>query len=245
MTKLFLACLSTETNTFSPLPTARSGYEAYCLHYGTATQAPANLMTESLHLWRAEAEALGWDIVESLTAIAEPAGLTTATTYRSFKNTILADIDAAGGADVVLLSLHGAMVAEGCEDCEGDLTAAIRARCPDAKIGVSLDLHCHLTDRLITAADAVITFKEYPHDDAIPRAAELWDIIRRAHLGEAAPHMALFDCRMISLCLTKEGAMADFVARLLAEEQAEGILSISLGHGFPWGMWPMWVRGCL
>lgn len=191
-------------------------------------------MTESLHLWRAEAEALGWEVVESLTAIAEPAGLTTAATYQGFKEEILGDLGAAGPVEMVLLSLHGAMVAEGVEDCEGDLTAAIRALCPEAIIGVSLDLHCHLTDQLMSAADLVVTFKEYPHDDAAPRAAELWDMALKTLNKEITPTMALYDCRMLGLYLTKSGAMKDFVAHLQSLEGQGGVLSISLGHGFPW-----------
>ena len=234
MPRLFIACLSTETNTYSPIPTGRAGYEAYFLRHGTATQEPANLMTESLHLWRAEAEALGWDVVESLSAIAEPAGLTGAATYAAFKKEILDDLAAAGPVDLVLLSLHGAMVAEGVEDCEGDLTLACREIATNAVIGVSLDLHCHLTDDLIGAADLVVTFKEYPHDDATPRAGELWEMALAAHEGDISPRMALYDIGMIGLHLTKSGPMAAFVARMQAEEGQGGVLSVSLGHGFPW-----------
>lgn len=58
--KLFMATLSTETNTFSPMPTAMSGFEEFYLRHGTATQDLPNLMTEALHLWRRRAEAMGW-----------------------------------------------------------------------------------------------------------------------------------------------------------------------------------------
>ncbi|MEO0371700.1 MAG: M81 family metallopeptidase, partial [Pseudomonadota bacterium] len=68
--RLFIATLSTETNTFSTMPTGLSGFHEYCYREGTATAEPANLMTEALHVWRARAEALGWEVVESLTAIA-------------------------------------------------------------------------------------------------------------------------------------------------------------------------------
>lgn len=95
--RLFMATLSTETNTFSPMPTGLSGFEDFYLRHGTATQDPPNLMTEALHLWRAKAEALGWEVVESLAAIAEPAGLTVAGTYDRLKAEILEDLTAAAG----------------------------------------------------------------------------------------------------------------------------------------------------
>ncbi len=63
--RLFIATLSTETNTFCSMPTAMSGFEDYFLRQADATRMPPNLMTEALHVWRARAEALGWDVVEA------------------------------------------------------------------------------------------------------------------------------------------------------------------------------------
>ncbi len=230
-----MATLSTETNTFSNMPTAMSGFQSFFLRHGTATQEPPNLMTEALHLWRARAEALGWTVTESLAAIAEPAGRTTAACYESLVQEITTDLEGSGGADVILLQLHGAMVAEGIDDCEGDVLRRVRRICPDATIGVSLDQHCHLTQAMLDESDLIICFKEYPHDDASARADELFDLARRAHAGEIRPVMHMYDCRMINLYLTKTGAMRSFVDQMSKREQDPGILSISLGHGFPWG----------
>lgn len=232
--RLFIATLSTETNTFCSMPTGMSGYRDYYLRHGTATQEPPNLMTEALHLWRRKAEALGWTVVESLSAIAEPAGRTVETCYEALIGEILSDLRACGGADVILLQLHGAMVAEHLEDCEGDILARVRAQCPKATIGVSLDLHCHLTDQMLQEADIILMFKEYPHDDATARADELFDLAFRTHLGEIRPKMAYFDTRMVNLYLTKTNEMQKFVSQLHACEQQLGILSASLSHGFPW-----------
>ena len=97
--RLFIATLSTETNTFCPMPTAMSGFAEYFLRHGDATQVPPNLMTEALHVWRQAAEALNWEVVESLAAIAEPAGRTTAACYDALRGEILTDLKQAGGAD--------------------------------------------------------------------------------------------------------------------------------------------------
>ncbi|WP_170464601.1 M81 family metallopeptidase [Ruegeria arenilitoris] len=233
--KLFIATLSTETNTFCTMPTAMSGFEEYFLRHGTATQEPPNLMTEALHVWREKGEALGWQIIESLTAIAEPAGPTTRGCYDALSAEILSDLAECGGADIILLQLHGAMVAEHIEDCEGDILTRIRTQCPDATIGVSLDLHSHLTDRMLEASDLIVHFREYPHDDATACAIELFDLARRTRAGEITPRMAYFDTRMVNLYLTKEGAMKDFVAEMAANQSNPGVLSVSLSHGFPWG----------
>lgn len=232
--KLFMASLSTETNTFSPMPTGLSGFNDYFLRHGTATQEPPNLMTEALHVWRSRAEHLGWEVVESLAAIAEPAGPTTSETYRSLREEIAADLRNAGDVNVVLLQLHGAMVAEDCDDCEGDILEKVRSICPDAVIGVLLDQHCHLTQQMLANSDLIVCFKEYPHDDASARAEELFELAKRTLSGDIRPVMRAFDCRMINLYLTKTGKMRDFVQHMTDLENRSGILSVSLAHGFPW-----------
>lgn len=232
--KLFMASLSTETNTFSSMPTGLSGFKEYFLRHGTATQEPPNLMTEALHVWRARAEQLGWEVVESLAAIAEPAGPTTSECYQGLRDEILSDLRKAGDVDIVLLQLHGAMVAEDCDDCEGDILEHVRSVCPDAVIGVALDQHCHLTERMLANGDLIVCFKEYPHDDASARAEELFDLAKRSFAGEVRPVMHAFDCRMINLYLTKIGKMRAFVNHMHDLETRPGILSVSLAHGFPW-----------
>ena len=102
-------------------------------------------------------------------------------------------------------------------------------------IGVELDLHCHLTDELVAAATAIVIFKEYPHIDVRERAAELFDIVAAALEGRARPRMALFDCRMIGLYPTRLEPMASFVRKIKGLEGRDGVLSISIAHGFPWG----------
>jgi len=55
-----------------------------------------------------------------------------------FRDEILADIRTMD-PDIVLLSMHGAMVAEGYDDCEGDLLARARAIVgPNAVIGLEI-----------------------------------------------------------------------------------------------------------
>ena len=106
--------------------------------------------------------------------------------YEAFRDEILADLAKAMPVDAVLLSLHGAMVAEKTESCETDLVQRIRAIVgPSVPIGVELDLHCHLTEALVAAATAIVIFKEYPHIDVRERAAELFDIVAAAVEGRA------------------------------------------------------------
>jgi microcystin degradation protein MlrC len=166
-------------------------------------------------------------------AWAQPAGLTAKFAYEALRDEVLADLTAAMPVEVVLLMLHGAMVAQGYDGCEEDVIRRVRAIVgPMAVIGVELDLHCHLTHSMIASADVVITYKEYPHFDINERARELFDLAVSARLGKVRPTMALFDCRMVGFYPTSRQPMRGFVDAMKEAEQRDGVLSISFGHGF-------------
>ena len=234
--KLFLACLGTETNTFSPFPTGYRTFEETCLVRGGNHGPNPFLFAVPLILWRRLASQRGWSVVESLCAFAQPSGVTLRSVYESFREEILADLRRALPVDMVLLSLHGAMVAEGYDDCEGDLLAHIRDQVgPTVPVGVELDLHCHLTCRMVEKATAIVSFKEYPHTDAADRAQELFQILAATASGTLKPHMALYDCRMMGIYHTTSEPMKSFLDKVKCLEQQKGIVSISIAHGFLWG----------
>ncbi len=235
--RVFIAGLATETNSFSPIPTGRLAFEDAYVGKDATRQTP-NLFSAPLHEWRRMAEARGWDVTEGLCAFAQPAGPTIRSTYETYRDDILTDMKAAA-PDIVLLSMHGAMIAEGYDDCEGDLlTHARKLVGPDVKIGLEIDPHNHLTEAMLQAADAIISYKEYPHTDAPDRARELFTIIADTAEGKITPVMRDYDCRMITMFHTSRAPMRAFVDDMMAREGKDGVLSLSLSHGFPWGDCP-------
>lgn len=230
--KIFGAGIATETNTFSPMPT---GMDDFFVQRGTDA-ARGRVPYPSLDLsqiWGRQAAAQGHEFVFSLNAWAEPSGTTLRSTYESLREEVLRDLRAAMPVDVLLLMMHGAMVAEGYESCEADMIRRVRDIVGrDAAIGVELDLHCHLSEPTIAPADLVITYKEYPHTDINERAAELLDLAVRTKRGEIRPTMALFDCRMAGLYPTSRQPLRGFVDRMMEAERRPDVLSISFGHGF-------------
>ena len=234
--RLFMAALLTETNTFSPIPTGHGGFHDENYRRTDASLEPPAWGNIPLITWRRRAAEHGIEVIESLCANAQPSGTTIRAVYEGLRDTILADLAAAGALDIVLLNLHGAMVAEGYDDCESDLVARARAIVgPDAIIGVELDLHCHLDETLRANADLVITYKEYPHIDMTERAAELFTLALRAARREILPVMAYHRLRMINMWHTPIDPMKSLIADMQAEEASGEILSLSFAHGFPWG----------
>lgn len=233
--KTFIACLGTETNSFSNLPTGMQTFRDSMYYERNATQHPPNTFSLPLHVWRRKTEEMQGEVVESIAAFAQPAGLTVQSVYENLRDTILEDLKAALPVDMVLLSLHGAMTAEGYDDCEGDFMSRVRDVIgPEVVLGAELDLHCSITPEMTKAADVMVLFKEYPHTDVGPRAEEVFDICARAHAGEVKPVMAVHDCKMISKWRTPFEPMKTIVAEMQAAEGQGDILSVSFAHGFPW-----------
>ena len=217
--------LLTETNTFSPLPTGAVAFDRSRLQSDVA----------SLTAWREGAQRDGHTAIESIIAIAQPAGRTVRAVYEGLRDELLDDLRRAMPVDVILLYLHGAMVADGYDDCEGDVLQRARDIAgAQAIIGAELDLHSHLTQAMLTGADAIIAYKEYPHTDPVDRARDLYRICVDAAQGRVQPVMAAYDCGMVGMFPTTAQPMRGFVDAMSARER-DGILSLSLIHGFPWG----------
>ena len=138
--------------------------------------------------------------------------------------------------DGVLLGLHGAMIAYGYDDAEGDILERVRAIVgPKVSIGVELDPHCHLTEKRVRLSDIIILYKEYPHTDFAERGEELVTLLLKTIRGEMRPVMSLYDCRMSDLFPTSREPGRSFSDKLRTFEGRDGVLSVSLGHGYPQG----------
>ena len=124
--RVFSGALATETNTFGPMPTSIASFRDR--GYFPAGQHPNHLLYFSGPLWaaRQRGAAKGWDLVEGMVAGAQPSGTTTRHAYETLREELLADLRGAMPVDMVVLGLHGAMVADGYDDCEGDLLSKVR-----------------------------------------------------------------------------------------------------------------------
>ena len=228
--RIFAASLATETNTFAPLPTDRAAFLSalYCppgTHPDTPTLCSAPMVA-------ARALSAGHTIIEGTATWAEPAGLVGRSTYEGLRDEILAQLEAALPIDVAVFGLHGCMVADGYDDCEGDLLARARAIAPGAVIGAELDLHAHLTPAMVRAADLLVAFKEFPHTDFLARAHDLLRLCLDTAERRIRPVAAVWDMRQIGGYMTSREPGRSFTDRLLALEGRDGVHSISVIHGF-------------
>lgn len=231
--RIFTASLATETNTFSPVPTDMEAFKAaFYAGPGEHPDTPT-LCSSPVLILRRRAQAEGFTAIEGTSCWAEPAGLIQRQTYETLRDQILGELKASMPVDGVVLGLHGAMVAQGYDDPEGDLVSRIRAIVgPDVLIAAEFDPHSHLTPLRVANLDLLATFLEFPHTDFEQRGEHVVDLALRAVRGEIKPVISTFDCRMITIYPTSRDPMRSFVDRFKALEGKDGILSISVIHGF-------------
>ncbi len=232
--RIFTAALATETNTFSPICIDRRAFEASLYAPPGKHPETPTLCSAPITVGRHIAAEKGWEVIEGTATWADPAGLVNRQTYEDLRDEILAQLRAAMPVDAVVLGLHGAMVAAGYEDTEGDFLSRVREIVgPDILVCAELDPHSHLTAKRVAAANFLVYFKEFPHTDFVDRAEDLWRIAIDALEGRVKPVMSVFDCRMIDVFPTSRDPMRSFVDKIMAMEKSDAdILSISVIHGF-------------
>ena len=120
--KMFFSTLGTETNSFSPIPTGYNVWKGMMLFH---RDEPVEGLDPGAVLGALCAER-GWDFTRGLIAYAQPAGPTPKRVYEELRDELLRDIKDAMPLDGVALLLHGAMIAEGYDDCEGDTLQRVR-----------------------------------------------------------------------------------------------------------------------
>lgn len=225
--KLFFGGINTESNTFSPIPVSLGSFEACGIQRGDDVLHPEHGSDMARY-----ARSLGLEVIGGLYAEAHPGAAVVRSAYETLRDELLARLRAALPVDIVALNMHGGMVAQGYDDPEGDLIERVRAIVgPQTVIGCELDPHSHLSPAMHRHA-LLMCYRENPHLDITARGRELVDLLLRAARREVTPVTSVFHTRMVDVFQTLREPMKSFVQRMRALEGRDGVLSISIVHGF-------------
>ncbi|WP_312160455.1 M81 family metallopeptidase [Phenylobacterium sp.] len=234
--KFYCASIAHETSRWSPIPTNLDSYRRQLLYLPSAgEQHPLPPEAIDPAGWCGVLRARGHETVIGPFASAVPSRPTPRADYEVLKGELLAALRAALPVDGVALLLHGAQVAEGVDDCEGDMLAAVRAIVgPDVPIGVVFDLHGNVSDAMVASADVLLACLEYPHIDFDSRAVQMALLVERAARGEIRPTTVRQRVPMLGTYYTTVHPMRGLVDWAKAHEGQDGVLAVSITHGFAW-----------
>jgi len=229
-----------ETNTFSVLPTTLDSYRArLLLEGGEVAEGLSGTNNEIAGLMEV-AGAQGWDLTTAVAADATPSGKVSKEAWAYLSGLVLGAIENEGPFDAVLLSLHGAMVAEQHDDAEGELLSRVRAAVgPDVPVMATLDLHANVTLKMAENANALISYRTYPHIDMADRGRQMAELLARQFSGEVDGYETLLG-RLDQLDgfdhgrTTQDGPMTEALAKARAYEEEDGIEVVSVNGGFAW-----------
>ena len=231
--RIGVASLVQETNTFSPKPTVREDYTILAGEDALGTLAGTN--TEFAGAV-AQLDEMRAEVVPLLAGWALPSGRVTDETFEYLTGLLDRELHRARPLDGLVLSLHGAMVAGSIFDADAALIEVARRRIGSVPLGVCLDLHANVTERMVELADTMVGYHTEPHIDMASTGERIARLVVRTVRGEVVPAMALAKRPML---VPAEGMRTDIgpmsEVRSGADSRTSGsVLDVSLFPVQPW-----------
>jgi microcystin degradation protein MlrC len=237
--RVLIAQFMHETNTFSKLPTTLDDYRKRWLIEGEAMVPRFTGTRNEIGGYIDAVKKYGWQPVWAGAANATPSGKLTRECWETIRDMIVNAAKKAGKLDGICLSLHGAMVTETEDDAEGALLELLRGVVgPDVPIVTTLDLHANATLRMAKNANALVSYRTYPHIDGYERAVQAAALVQEAMEGKKKPRCLLVQPAMLEGAehgrTTQPGLMLDLLAKADTFEKEPGINVVSIQAGFTW-----------
>lgn len=230
--------LSHETNTFSRVPADYAQFEASGVLRGEEVAQRHGTAQSTMAGYLEAGERLGVEVVPLLFASTGPCGTITRDAFERIVGEMLERLGEAGPWDGVLLAQHGAAVADGFPDADGEVAARVRrAVGPDVPVGMSLDMHGNLTERMVASTTVTNVYLTNPHLDARARGLDCAGLIVRAVRQEIRPVQALETPPVVINIVkqfTGEEPMKGLMTDAMAAAARPGMLSASLAEGYPY-----------
>jgi len=237
--RIGLAQWRQESNSFNPVATTLADYRRFGLsHHPDEIRRLYGQTDELGGFFAGLADRPEVEPLPLLRAVAWSGGPLTAEAYQRLLEPLVAAVRQARPLDGLLLSLHGATVADGVDDVAGETAKAVRQALDHrARLVVTLDLHANVTARLVRAADLIVGYETTPHIDVFETGQRAAAFLLRLLAAEIQPVTAL---RRIPALYglehqsTQSGPLAELAADMRAAEASGQCLLANLYPVQPW-----------
>ncbi len=224
-----------ETNTFSSKRADEQAFKNLCYAFGEeAFESQRGTDTELASFVNVLGGRDDIELIPTVAATANPCGFVKREVYDRVRDAVCDAIAENAPIDGVLFELHGAMVAEGHEDGEGDLLEAVRRIVgKDVPIISSLDLHANVTAKMAKNADALIPYEMYPHIDRYQTGEFAAKLMHKTLCGEVKPVMAYRSIPyLLPMFPTERPEIAPLYKLAKDLESRDCVISVRFAHGF-------------
>lgn len=237
--RLAIGGISHETHTFASIKTTLEHFKEQELLYGEDLLKYFRGTGTEIGGMIDGAGAEGLNLIPIMYARATPSGIVTRDAFDYLLLHLLDGVKKEKDTiDGVLLSLHGAMVAEGVDDVEGYLLEQIRAIVgEEPPIVATLDLHANISELMIKEADVLIGYDTYPHVDTYERGREAVEVITQIIKGNLRPTTALEKPPIlpaVQSMITDRPPMKDLMDLAHQMEEKDQVATITVSGGFPY-----------
>ena len=236
--RVAVASVMQETNTFAVGASTVEDFERNGLYVAEAAyERMAGTNTELAGACEELAER-GASAVPLLRAWAMSGPPLTAEAFERLAALLEQQLRAAGDLDGLVLSLHGALSAEGAEAADAAFVTRARELIgPEATVGVCLDLHANVTEALLAPADFVIGYRTYPHVDQAETGRRTARLVLDAIAGRVRPVTVLAKRPLLIPAETSDtgaGPLGELRAAADAAEHEAGVLDATIFTVQPW-----------
>ena len=236
--RIAIAELKQETNSFVPFKTTLDTFRDQYIWHGDELLTKFGAQRTEIPAYLDVLREAGATPIPLLAAFALASGPLTRDCFEALVGDLIERLGQAGPLDGVLLALHGAMVIEDEPDSEAEILERVRAVLPaNLPIVVTLDLHGHITQRMIQPNVAYIGYREYPHIDMYETGERGARLLLDWIAGRVRPVMAVAKRHMVmspDSARTPAPPLSEVVAAARAMEEEGRILHASLFPVQPW-----------
>lgn len=234
-----------ETHTFSVEPTT---VDTFTIHRGDECAQFAGANHSMGGVVDACAE-LGVRLSHTYLAQATSTKPVSGDVFEGMVEELLRGIENALPADGIVLTLHGAMVADGYLEADAEITRRVRALVgPEMPVAVTLDLHANIGQTLVDEATIIVGYDTYPHIDLSERAQEATRLLVKTIRGEVDLVMALVKPPLLPVpqaMFTSQHPFKTILDRAFDMERDGRALTVTVAGGFPYADGPATGMGIL
>lgn len=187
------------------------------------------------------AEAAGASLVPLAWCVANPAGPVQDAAFERIAALLcaaLSDALDAAPLDGLYLDLHGAAMADGFADAEGELLRRVRAAVgPELPLAISLDPHANLTAQMVELVDVAVPYRTYPHVDMKEAGAQAMRLLHE-RIRRRASWARSFRQLPFWIPITSQCTLAEPMRAVMAERERRavrgGVVELAFCFGFPY-----------